>query len=249
MATDQLLHRFDPIRLDEMDRVKLQVRSDTKFVFGEQHLGSILTGMLPEYRLLHVGGSFGTEYRTLSLDGPELPCYLAHHNGRSYRSKVRFREYLGSDLAFLEVKRKTGRGGTDKARMQVAAIPDRPSPEELVFIGKASGLDLDWTPVLWNRFGRLTFVHRTRAERLTIDRRITFEANGKEAALTGICIAELKEEQGTKGSPFATLVKQQGLRPSGMSKYCTGIVLTGLAPKWNMFKESLLRVERLQAAA
>ncbi|MBK8341295.1 MAG: VTC domain-containing protein [Flavobacteriales bacterium] len=79
--------------------------------------------MIPHYRLLEVDGVRGAEYRSLYFDSPALRHYLDHHNGRTLRSKVRFREYVGSGLCFLEVKRKTGTGRTDKARRREDAIP------------------------------------------------------------------------------------------------------------------------------
>ncbi len=239
---------FTPIGLEEMDRVRLQVRTDTKFAFPERLLPELLATMRSSYRLLHTDHGHGTDYRTLYYDTPGLEHYLDHHNGRTFRSKVRFREYIGSDLFYLEVKRKTGRGDTDKARTRVQAIPDGLSAEQTAFVQEAGRMAGPWRPVLWNNFSRLTFVHGERAERLTIDRALTFRWQEREADLDGLCIAELKEERGSLGSPFAHLMRLHGIRPTGMSKYCMGMVLTGQAPKYNTFKEVLLRAERLRAA-
>ncbi len=106
------LDRFPPITLDEMDGVKLQDRVDTKYVFGLATLPAVLDEMLPHYRLLEVDGVRGSHYRSLYFDTPGLRDYRDHHNGRTLRRKVRFREYLGSGLCYLEVKRKTGSGRT-----------------------------------------------------------------------------------------------------------------------------------------
>lgn len=243
------LSRFDPISLSEMDGVKLQARMDTKFMFAESDLIGILEQLRAEYRLLVVDGERGTRYRSLYLDTPDLALYLAHHNGRIFRSKVRYREYLGSGLCYLEVKRKTGRGGTDKARRKVACIPDRPTAEDLRFIKEASRLDEELVPVMWNHFTRLTLVHRQRPERLTIDRSLRFSTDGNERSLDGICVAELKEERADRSSPFARIMRERGLRPSGMSKYCTGMITLGAAPKSNNFKALLLRMDALRKAA
>jgi hypothetical protein len=247
-ALDAVLARFDPIGIAEMDRVKLQVRMDTKYLLRDKDLPGILERLRPEYRLLTVDGTIGTRYRTLYFDTPEFKHYLAHHNGRTFRSKIRFREYIGSDLHFLEVKRKTGRGDTDKARLPVPAISERLQGEQLAFVQQASGDADPLLPVLWNNFTRLTLVHRTRAERLTLDRELTFMHNGRTHAVHGICVAELKQERSGGVSPFTELMRERGIRTSGMSKYCTGLLLAGIAPKYNTFKETLLRIQRLQAA-
>ncbi len=245
----EVLARFEPISLTEMDRVALQDRMDTKYVFGSAQLPELLEQLRSEYRILEVAGKRGTDYRSLYFDTADLKHFHEHHNGRSFRSKVRFREYLGSDLCYLEVKRKTGRGGTDKKRVRVERIPEVMTPEQQLFAANASNCAEPLLPQLWNHFTRLTLVHRTRAERLTIDRRLRFSTADGTAALDGICVAELKESRADRGSPFAALMRANGNRPSGMSKYCVGMLLLGLAPKRNTFKPLLLRLEHLRRAA
>src|SRR5512135_2418123 len=106
----EVIARYAPISLAEMERVELLDRMDTKYVFGSADLPALLEALLAEYRILEVDGKRGTDYRSLYFDTSDLRHYLEHHNGHSFRSKVRFREYIGSGLAYLEVKRKTGRG-------------------------------------------------------------------------------------------------------------------------------------------
>jgi hypothetical protein len=246
---DSIIARFDPIGLAEMDGVGLQARMDSKYMFAEARLGALLEALRPAYRLLEVDGVRGADYRSLYLDTPGYRHYLDHQNGRTFRSKVRYREYVGSGLCFLEVKRKTGRGGTDKVRRPVAGIPEAMSPMEQAFVAAASACAEPLSPVLWNRFSRLTLVHRTRPERLTIDRHLHFTDGAREVRLDGLCVAELKEGRTGHGSPFRTLMHTEGVHLSSMSKYCVGLVLLGRAPKHNAFKATLLRVERLRAAA
>lgn len=73
--TTSVIARFDPISLAEMDGVKLQDRVDTKYVFSEADLPSVLTSMLKDYRLLEVDGVRGTHYRSLYFDTPDLKHY------------------------------------------------------------------------------------------------------------------------------------------------------------------------------
>ncbi len=249
LSSEELLQRFDPISIEEMDQVKLQNRMDTKYAIAEKDLANILSELLPEYRLLVVNGVRGSSYRSLYFDTVDLKHFKDHHNGRSFRSKVRFREYVGSPLVFLEVKRKTGRGGTDKVRKKVGAIPEVLEPEQQTFISKSSGCYEPLVATMWNHFVRLTFVHRTRHERLTIDRGLKFSDASGERDLQGLCIAELKEERADRTSPFAKVMRDRGIRPSGLSKYCAGLILLGRAPKYNTFKEAMLRVNRLRSAA
>jgi len=240
---------FEPIALSEMDGVKLQDRADTKFIFATGTLTEVLDEMQSDYRLLEVEGSRGTKYRSLYFDTPELQHYRDHHNRRTFRSKVRFREYVGSDLVFFEVKRKTGTGRTDKARLRVTEIPKALTQEQQHFAQAASGKVEELVPALWNHFTRYTFVHKTRPERLTMDIDLRFTVDGTERPLGDIVVAELKQERTDRSSPFAHIMRERNIRPAGMSKYCIGMLLLEQPVKYNTFKEVLLKLERLRKAA
>ena len=242
----EMLSRFTPITLGEMDSVKLQTRVDTKYMFADAELCEVLLKLMPDYRLLEVRGERGTDYRSLYFDTTDLKHFLDHHNERVFRNKVRIREYIGSDLCFLEVKRKTGRGDTDKARTKATSMTETLSAEQSAYVARKSKCSEPLVPVLWNYFTRLTLVHRTRHERLTIDRALRFSSANNERPLEGICVAELKEERADRGSPFTRLMRERIIAPSGMSKYCIGMLMLGLAPKHNNFKETMLRMERLR---
>lgn len=243
------IDRFDPISLAEMDDVKLQDRVDTKYVFAQERLPGVLDAMMADYRLLEVGGVRGTRYRSLYFDTPGLDHYKDHHNKRTFRSKVRFREYLGSDLVFLEVKRKTGRGRTDKKRIRVDTIPDALTAEQQDFVAKASGSGQEVVATLWNHFTRYTFVNKTTPERLTMDVDLRYSDPVLERELGGIVIAELKQERADRTSPFVRLMRRHVIQASGMSKYCVGMLLMGKNVKHNAFKEVLLKLDRIRTAA
>ena len=242
----QTIARFEPISLSEMDSVKLQNRVDTKYVFAMADLPELLEEMLADYRLLHVEGRPGTDYRSLYYDTPDHRHFQDHHNKRTFRNKVRFREYIGSQLTYLEVKRKNGAGRTDKVRMRVPGIPEMPSADQLRFIQEATGRREELRPSLWNHFTRFTFVNRHTPERLTMDLDLTFSEPARQRSLGDIVVAELKQERADRDSPFVRLMKARGVRPSGMSKYCVGMLMLERPVKHNAFKELMLRLEHLR---
>jgi hypothetical protein len=244
-----LLARFAPITLAEMDGVKLQDRVDTKYVFSEHLLPGLLQAMPGHYRLLEVDGQRGTAYRSLYLDTPDLAHYRDHHNRKPLRSKVRFREYLGSGQVFLEVKRKTGRGRTDKVRMPVDAIREALTPDQRDFVQRANGDHGPLVPTLWNRFTRYTFVRIDAPERLTLDMDMRFSGPDGEQDLGGVVVAELKQAGTDRRSPFAQLMRDRGVRPAGMSKYCIGMLLLGRTTRYNAFKPVLRLLQKLRTAA
>ncbi|MBK9626200.1 MAG: polyphosphate polymerase domain-containing protein [Flavobacteriales bacterium] len=248
-ATTDVLDTFAPISLADMDGVKLQDRVDTKYVFGEAELPEVLAAMLPHYRVLEVNGMRGTKYSSLYYDTADLQHYKDHHNGRTFRSKVRFREYLGADLVFLEVKRKTGRGRTDKKRILVPAIPLTLDPSQQEFVSKANGQDHPLHPTLWNHFTRYTFVNKHSPERLTMDVDLRYSDPAGERVLGGVVIAELKQERADRTSPFVRIMRKRVVAASGMSKYCIGMLLMERDVKHNAFKQVLLKLERIRNAA
>lgn len=250
MADKQaIIAGFEPISLKEMDGVQLQTRTDTKYVFAERDLAGVLHELQPHFRCLEVDERRGAEYRSLYFDRADDKSYFDHHNGRTFRSKVRFREYVGSGLCYLEVKRKTGRGATDKARRKVAAIPAALDAEQQAYVEAKSGMCGPFEARLWNSFTRFTLVHRSRPERLTIDHALRFTSADGERSLDGICIAELKQERADRSSPFVETMRSMGYRPAGMSKYCIGMVLLQADIKHNNFNEVLRTLHRLQRAA
>lgn len=247
-----LIERFDPITLTEMDAVVLQDRVDTKYLFGRHRLTGVLEDLRQEYRLLEVDGVRGTHYRSLYLDTPGLRDYFDHHNERTFRSKTRFREYLGSGLVYLEVKRKTGQGRTDKVRMRTDGIPEALDGTQRAFISKATGKTDELIPTLWNRFVRFTLVHRHRLERLTIDVDLRFAhpaAAEQWHPMEGIVVAELKQSRADSASPFAMHMRALGVRQAGMSKYCVGLLQVRPEIKYNRFKEVLRMIARMRQAA
>lgn len=249
MRPEAVLKTFDPITLKEMDSVQLLDRIDTKFVFGEALLTALLDAMHGEYRVLEVSGERGTGYRTLYYDTSALRHFNDHHSGRPLRSKVRYREYVGSGLSFLEVKRKTGRGRTDKVRLRVDGIPLSMPDEHVAFIHKATGYVEPHTAQLWNSFKRYTFVHRRRSERLTIDTGVAFEREGRKAVLGPACIAELKQQPSDPDSPFSGLMQDLGQRPTGMSKYCVGMWKLVPEMQYGTFIKTFHEMARLQGPA
>ncbi|MCB9179269.1 MAG: polyphosphate polymerase domain-containing protein [Flavobacteriales bacterium] len=241
-----------------MDAVRLQDRVDTKYVLPAADLPGLLQVLRPHYRVLEVEGLRGINYRTLYLDTPDLRSFLDHHNGRVLRNKVRFREYVDSGLCFLEVKRKTGRGRTDKVRIPVQRFdfPLDPVQETFVRTNQVVGMDLPLRPMLWNLFTRVTLVHSERAERLTLDVALRFGAATTDGAMVGgpigmegIIVAELKQPRADRTSPFVRHVRTGGYHPQGFSKYCIGMLLVHDGLKQNMFKPVLRYIDRHRSAA
>ena len=244
--TERLLSAFDPISLAEMEDVALLNRTDTKFVMPVDSLLKAL-GRLPGfYRALEIEGRRLHHYQSLYFDSPEFITYQHHHNGRCNRYKVRFRRYLDSGLAFLEVKCRNNKNRTIKKRVRRHEINDRLSADDKHFISGHYPYEVrSLAPSLWNNFHRITLVSTQRKERLTLDINLGFGDHKAISGLPGIAIAEVKQEGFSMESDFIYQMRWQGIRPSGFSKYCIGTAIINPHLKRNRFKTKLLMVDKM----
>ena len=122
MEVSKIISDFEHISLAQMDGVKLMNRTDTKYTFSYSKLNLLLKKMQPFYKILEINNQLIHSYKSLYYDTEDRKFYLDHHNNRVNRNKVRFREYVGSNLTFLEIKLKNNKGRTIKKRMKVDLI-------------------------------------------------------------------------------------------------------------------------------
>lgn len=244
---DNLLNAFEPISLSEMDNVKLMNRVDTKFIFSRENLLEILPSLSEHYRILKIKDILLPSYESVYYDDKDLNFYVNHHRKRLDRFKVRYRKYVESDIAFLEVKHKN-KGRTDKSRIPVDSIPHKMSDEDAEFVYSTGVPKQDLVEVLSNRFNRITLVAKHINERLTLDLNLSFKLDDKEEVLGNVVIAELKQANASRISPFYSLMKKNLIRPNRVSKYCIGIIKTHGKEnvKYNRFKKKLLKINKLQ---
>ena len=129
-----ILNRFEPISLQEMDGVLLMNRTDTKFMVSRAQLDDMLLHLGANYRILEVGTARINRYQTLYFDTVDFRCYREHHNGKRNRFKIRKREYVESQLSFLEYKGKTNNGRTIKSRIKLGSIVESIDEKENAII-------------------------------------------------------------------------------------------------------------------
>ncbi len=229
-----------------MDEVKLMNRSDTKFVFHANLLQKILPLLQVGYRILETEGTRISSYHSLYFDTKDFLFYHQHHNGKKNRNKVRFREYLDSGLCFLEVKNKTNKGKTIKKRMRVDKIQEKLSGKLQSFVDNIIGEGHQLFLSHQNNFKRITLVHKKNKERLTIDIGLRFKNNSVDGAIKDVVIAEVKQEKISRSSDFIQIIKNHGIRPFRISKYCmaTSVLYTQL--KNNNFKPKFLHLKKLK---
>jgi len=243
-----LVDQMIPTTLAQLDAVSLLNRIDTKFLLTVPQVVSVLPVLAQDYRVLDVQGCRLHRYRTLYFDTPDFDLYRQHHAGQAVRHKVRSRLYVDTGLAFFEIKSKSKRR-TVKHRLATPGFLTGLTPDARAFAARLVAADAQvLQPTLRNDFLRVTLVGKRSAERLTLDVNIQFDCDGRTAVLPGIVIAELKQDDTDRDSPFLQAMSAAQLHPTSISKYCVGVGLLVTDVEHDTFEEQLKAIESLTQA-
>ncbi len=247
---NNLIRAFTPIHLEQMDRVKLMNRVDTKFAFDLKILSEILPELVENYTILEINSVRTPSYQSQYFDDQNLTFYKDHHNGRTNRFKVRIRKYVESNLLFLEIKHKF-KGRTIKKRIEVDDFKVNLSSEMNAFISDNKAAKSALMPILENAFHRITLVNKTKNERLTLDFDLSFKRENTTKEFKNLVIAELKQEKIDRTSPFFVAMKNRIIRPYRLSKYCLGAMALYEKEKIkiNRFKRKYIYLQKIEKYA
>ena len=240
-----ILKTFDTITLEQINKVMLLDRIDSKFMFHACCLEEILSLSGKDYFILEIAGKKLARYKTTYFDTPDYEMYTRHHNGKLNRHKVRFRNYVDSGISFFEIKFKTNKGRTIKSRIKI-------EDKEPVIQGEAEKLLERETnykassliPVLQVNYNRITIINRNMMERVTIDFGLSYKHNDCIVDIPNLIIAEVKQEK-TGKSPFTLIMQEKRIKNISLSKYCLGIASTVKDVKLNNLKPKVRYVNQL----
>ena len=244
-----------------MESVKLMNRIDTKYAVPLSVLPAILEMAKPDYFAQEIDGKRIATYDTMYYDTDTLDMYIRHHDRQLVRQKIRVRQYVDSDLTFLEIKRKNNKGRTNKKRIVVPGFDikaDTPSvlkhkkkEDEALTVAQFIDLKSRYTwdtisPHLWTKFHRITLVNKQKTERLTIDMDLTWEnvISGATKTYQDLVIVELKRD-GNVPSLMTGIMLAHRIHPFKISKYCIGTALTTPGLKRNRFKKKIRSIEKM----
>jgi hypothetical protein len=172
--------------------------------------------------------------------------YLAHHNGKPNRYKIRFRKYIASNLCFLEIKNKYKGNRTIKNRLQFDEIETNLSDKSKKFIEQYTPFqNITLYPKIYTNFSRITLVNKALAERVTIDLDLCFKYNGYMQALENVAIIEIKRDTATCVSSLTNTLNYYHVFSQGFSKYCIGRALIEKNLKSNSFKERIITINKI----
>ncbi len=249
MFEDEILNKFNTISLQEMDDdVKLMNRIDTKYVLKRKLLKDIFSSIASYYFVLTINGKRSFPYISLYYDTDKDYMYLAHHNGKMNRYKIRFRKYIDSNNTFLEVKKKVKGVQTLKKRIEVDDIEPELTNFSKEFIEENTFFNpQQLKPTIYTNFDRITLVNKNFSERVTIDRNLQFiDKPDNSYMLDNTVIIEVKRSIEAKRTFLIDTLAKLRIQPCGMSKYCIGRALLEPDLKTNNFKEKLRNLNKLE---
>ncbi|WP_405607490.1 polyphosphate polymerase domain-containing protein [Polaribacter sp. Asnod1-A03] len=243
----EVIKNFTPISLKEMNSVALMKRTDTKFVVNKSQLMSILEGLKNDYKVLEINKDRIMSYSSLYFDTESNKFYNDHHNGKNNRTKIRQRKYVESDLCFLEIKQKNGKGETNKTRIPVKDFELNLTQASKEFISNTTQQDYNLEPSLWNGFNRITLVNIKNKERVTLDLNLKYKINKVEKNFENLVVIEVKQERFNRRSQIVKALKSIKQNPYSISKYCIGMISLYNDLKYNVFKKKLIRINNIIA--
>ena len=239
------INSFDPIQLFELQSGKLMARYDTKYILSPEQVLSLLTSLKEiNYKVFYINHLNLFTYQNLYFDTPSLQMYLCHHNGKKNRYKIRMREYLETNLRFLEIKHKNNKNLTLKTRVEIPEIDAGIIYNLKKFIYENSSFaSANLRPVYRNQYQRFTIIHPQQKERLTFDFRLSFNHRNKNVQLNDVVIVEQKKAATDQVDGSKNIFKQFKNQEVRLSKYCIGVALLDLHPKKNRFKTLLRKLQ------
>lgn len=239
-----------------MESVKLMNRIDTKYAVSLSVLPALLKAAKEDYFAQEIDGKRISTYDTMYYDTESLDMYIRHHDRQLVRQKIRVRQYVESDLTFLEIKRKNNKGRTKKKRIAVPGFDitgetfgetkrEVWSVEDFI-AAKSRYVWSELSPHLSTKFHRITLVNKAKTERLTIDMDLVWEnvVTGESKSFPNLVIVELKRD-GNVPSKMTKIMLDLRVKPLKISKYCIGTALTTPHLKRNRFKDKIRRIERM----
>jgi VTC domain len=248
----------EPIGLAELNALaELQTRVDRKYFVPAEVFQRMIGELTRELRVLDIDGRRTFGYESVYFDTPDLSTYRAHVQRRRLRFKARTRTYTDSGLCMFEVKLTGARGETVKERVphpqeHRAELTEGAMAHLRNTLGQAFHREVPagMQPTMITTYRRTTFVSRTGAARLTCDVGLTCLDLHNEVRDTGTHILVESKSGGQGGSAADRILRDLGVRPASVSKYCVGIAALHPELPSNPWHQTLRRYfEPLQAAA
>ena len=236
-----LAARLDGVGLEEvLSEAALQTRVDRKYLLTPDQFAELGRRIGDTLRVLDIDGRRVFGYESVYFDTPALDLFRAHKQGRRRRYKARVRTYLDSGACMFEVKLKGARGETVKHRLPYR-LDDRGrmNAEAAGFLAgllaQEYGVPMpELEPAVTTSYSRLTLVDVVEGARLTCDVGLVCSRGETRTQASDLVLVESKSSG--SGSVADAALREMGVRPISISKYCIAVALldrTVAANKWH----------------
>lgn len=243
----EILEKFMPVSLRDIEKHKLINRFDTKYLFNYKYLFDILNHLKDNYLILEINDMRIFDYENLYFDTKDYSLYKLHHNGKLNRFKVRLRRYIDTDTCYFEIKYKSNKAKTSKDRILKSGMDKQINGLEKKLLLKNTDVNPDdLLPKLTTMYKRITLLNKKISEKITFDVNIAFKNGKATAELPELVIAEVKSNCRLEKTEFYEYTLKKRIHPFRLSKYCTGTILTNPDIKHNRFKQKLIFINKLQ---
>lgn len=241
-----------PMELDEVLRTsELMTRVDRKYVVSAATMAALAASLGEEFAVLRIGRRRRFRYTSTYFDTPDLLTFRHHRQERRRRFKVRIRTYLDGGGRWLEVKLNGGRGTTGKHRIPYEGGIEGPTPpnvprtgpltaEAMAFVTYTLRTGLGLTPpavlepVLATDYHRVTLIDKASSARLTCDTGLVCR-DGRHTRAARPDRVLLESKSATGMATADRLLRDMGIRPVSVSKYCLGVAVLKQQPanRWH----------------
>lgn len=231
---------FECIDLSSLTNNKLLSRFDRKYIIPSEKITDLLNLSINDYHVLKIDDKVQHQYTSTYYDTKDYELYLKHHNKRKVRFKVRLREYLDSHIKFAEIKLKGKNKITDKFRLPLdTEMQAEAALYQLIHRHTNETIEIERT--IGVSYKRITLIHKTINQRITIDTDVCFSNNNEKKSLQDIAILEIKYSgiRHQSKTPFSHLIHKF---ERNFSKYCIGIAMLHPEIKHNNFLFTLKKI-------
>ena len=245
-SEDSKLTEFNFLSLDELNKIQLLNRKDTKFVFNQGDLPEILDKIKSSYHILKINDDFRFTYKNTYFDTDDLLFYNQHHNEKRNRFKVRFRNYSATNDCYFEIKTKNNKYRTVKIRRKVLDGNEKLGENEIQLISETINLSPEnLMPKLNVNFSRITLACNNLNERLTIDTNLSVKNGVSSKIFDQLVISEIKQSRYNPKSKFIQVLHELKIPEIRFSKYCMGMLHVNKKIKYNRFKSKLMQINKI----
>jgi hypothetical protein len=242
-----LLQNFKSTDLNQIKKVSLLDRIESKYVLHDKDLETFISALPLHLQVLNINSEKLCAYKTTYFDTLNHDMYLDHHRGKANRYKIRVRNYLNTESAFLEIKNKNNKGKTLKNRLTIPfGIEISKSKDVQDFIKSSSPYCIENIyPNITTSYDRITLVDFNNQLRMTIDTNLQVSTKHENRTIKNLCIVEIKKPT-HETNELEQIIKEIGIQKFSISKYCMAInLLTN--KKMNRFKSKIRNLEKLLA--